>query len=259
MLRARREYRVYVDPGTARVLKIDDEDRRVDKFMARLHGELLLGDWGSWAVELAASWAVVMVVTGLFLWWPRSAQGLGGVLYPRVRQGKRTFWRDLHAVTGIYISAFALFLLFTGLPWAKSWGGYLKAARRVTGSVAAKQDWTTSSAAEKTARAEASDAMAGMNMGSRDAGRSGDGAAAVSYGAIDQMVATVAPLAFDGSGAGVSSEAGGRRLDGEVGHAGPAAAGGSGARWAYRRASEQKGLQPETMAGSSDRDGDRGA
>ena len=196
VLRARREYRVYVDPGTAQVLKIDDEDRRVDKFMARLHGELLLGDWGSWAVELAASWAVVMGGTGLFLWWPRSAQGLGGVLYPRVRQGKRTFWRDLHAVTGIYISAFALFLLFTGLPWAKSWGGYLKAARRVTGSVAAKQDWTTRSAAEKAARAAASAAMAGMSMGSHDAGRAGDGAAAVSYGAIDQMVATVAPLAL---------------------------------------------------------------
>ena len=196
VLRARREYRVYVDPGTAQVLKIDDEDRRVDKFMARLHGELLLGDWGSWAVELAASWAVVMVVTGLFLWWPRTAKGLGGVLYPRLRQGKRTFWRDLHAVTGIYVSVFALFLLFTGLPWAKSWGGYLKAARRVTGSVAVKQDWTTSNAAEKAARAEASDAMAGMNMASGNADRAGDGAAAMSYGAIDRMVATVAPLAL---------------------------------------------------------------
>lgn len=77
VLRGRREYRVYVDPGTAQVLKVDDEDRRVDKFMARLHGELLLGDWGSWAVELAASWAVVMVVTGLFLWWPANGARAG--------------------------------------------------------------------------------------------------------------------------------------------------------------------------------------
>ena len=27
------------------------------------------------------------------------------------------FWRDLHAVTGIWISALALFLLITALPW----------------------------------------------------------------------------------------------------------------------------------------------
>jgi uncharacterized iron-regulated membrane protein len=31
------------------------------------------------------------------------------------------------------------------LPWAKSWGNYLKAARRLTGTAVAQQDWTTGS------------------------------------------------------------------------------------------------------------------
>jgi uncharacterized iron-regulated membrane protein len=152
------QFRVYVHPQTAAVLKIDNEDHRVDVFMSRLHGELLIGKYGSWIVELAASWAVIMILTGLFLWWPRNSKGLAGVLYPRLRSGGRTFWKDIHSVTGIYVSAFVLFLLFTGLPWAKAWGGYLKAIRNMSAGRAVQQDWTTSSADDFAARARRSTA-----------------------------------------------------------------------------------------------------
>jgi uncharacterized iron-regulated membrane protein len=152
------QFRVYVHPQTAAVLKIDNEDHRVDVLMSRLHGELLIGKYGSWIVELAASWAVIMILTGLFLWWPRNSKGLAGVLYPRLRSGGRTFWKDIHSVTGIYVSAFVLFLLFTGLPWAKAWGGYLKAIRHMTAGRAVQQDWTTSSADDFAARARRSTA-----------------------------------------------------------------------------------------------------
>ena len=47
-----------------------------------------------------------------------SEQVRSGVLYPRLRMGSGILWRDLHSVTGIWITAFALFLLATGLPWA---------------------------------------------------------------------------------------------------------------------------------------------
>jgi uncharacterized iron-regulated membrane protein len=94
-----------------------------------------------------------MILTGLFLWWPSKSKGLGGVLYPRLRQGGRTFWKDIHSVMGIYVSFFALFLLFTGLPWAKAWGGYLKAIRHYSAGHAVQQDWTTSSADDLAARA----------------------------------------------------------------------------------------------------------
>ena len=45
----------------------------------------------------------------------RNARGLGGVLYPRLGQGAKKFWRDIHAVVGIWVSVFALFLLAVGL------------------------------------------------------------------------------------------------------------------------------------------------
>ncbi len=147
------QFRVYIHPQTLAVLKLDNEDHRLENVVKRLHGELMIGKYGSWIVELAASWAVIMILTGLFLWWPSKYKGLAGVLYPRLRQGGRTFWKDIHSVMGIYVSFFALFLLFTGLPWAKAWGGYLKAIRHYSAGHAVQQDWTTSSADDLAARA----------------------------------------------------------------------------------------------------------
>jgi uncharacterized iron-regulated membrane protein len=237
------QFRVYVHPGTAAVLKVDNEDHRLDKFVFKLHGELMIGKYGSWIVELAASWAVVMIVTGLFLWWPSHTKGLGGVLYPRLHlkasktpawkgtafspyvdaaanqgasapegAGGRLFWKDIHAVTGIYVSFFALFLLFTGLPWAKSWGGYLKAVRHLTAGRITAQDWTTSTAeiaaarAQRSRSAQSAAASAPMDMASMSMA-SGAHAQHPAFGrhsttlrgpdaflAIDTMVASVAPL-----------------------------------------------------------------
>lgn len=142
------EYRVYINPVALNPLKIVNEEDRPMRIVFRLHGELMAGDRGSRLVELAASWAVVLIVSGLYLWWPRQSQRFAGVLWIRLHQGRRIFWRDLHAVTGVWISAFALFLLLTGLPWAKGWGTYFKKVRQVTGTAVAKQDWSTGTSSE---------------------------------------------------------------------------------------------------------------
>lgn len=107
-----------------------------------LHGELLAGKLGSLLVETAACWAIVMLLTGLYLWWPRGRSGPAGVLWPRLKGGKRVFWRDLHAVSGIWVSLAACFLIVTGLPWANAWGTYLAEVRQVAGATDGPIDWT---------------------------------------------------------------------------------------------------------------------
>lgn len=136
------DHRVLVHPATARVLAVQAEDERFTEVVRNMHGELLMGDRGSIIVELAASWAIVMILSGLYLWWPRNTRSLAGVIYPRLSARGRVFWRDLHAVTGFWISILALCLLVTGLPWTSVWGDGFKAVRRVTGTAAA-QDWST--------------------------------------------------------------------------------------------------------------------
>jgi uncharacterized iron-regulated membrane protein len=131
---------IFVSPQ-GRVLGSIDPETRIIAIDRRIHGQLLLGRKGSWIVELAASWAIVMILSGLYLWWPRG-RGLAGVVWPRLGLGKRTFWRDIHAVTGFWVSGLALILLVTGLPWADAWGTAFKAARTELGLVKGKQDWT---------------------------------------------------------------------------------------------------------------------
>ena len=160
--------RVYVHPDTLAVLKTQDESNTLERAIFKLHGELMLGENGSYLVELAASWAIVMILTGVYLWWPRSAKGLGGVLYPRLGQGSKRFWRDLHAVVGIWVSAFALFLLASGLPWASVWGASFKQVRAWTGAAPISQDWVLSSADEH-AQHMAQDGAAAMHHQHRGA------------------------------------------------------------------------------------------
>ena len=147
------EFRVYVHPVTQKALYIINEDHRPMTLLAHLHGQLLAGRWGSYLVELAASWAMVMLLTGLYLWWPRQTEKLAGVIWVRLAKGRRIFWRDLHAVAGVWISAFALFLILTGLPWANGWGAYFKSIRQMTGTASEHQDWTTGRASDLAARA----------------------------------------------------------------------------------------------------------
>jgi uncharacterized iron-regulated membrane protein len=122
-----------------------DPEGRITNVVFKLHGELLLGTKGSWAVELAGSWTIVMILTGLYLWWP-AGRGLAGVIWPRLRLGKRALWRDLHAVTGFWVSGLALVLLVTGLPWTNVWGQAFAAVRAEFGWFNGASDWVVAGA-----------------------------------------------------------------------------------------------------------------
>jgi len=180
--------RVYVHPTTLQVLHIVSEEDRFMRQLFKLHGELWIGNRGSTLVELAASWTIIMIVTGLVLWWPRGANRLAGVLYPRLGRGSRLLWRDLHGVTGMWISGFALFLLLSGLPWAKFWGDHLKTVRHLTGTAVARQDWTNGATPRKSP-ASGEHAGHGSMDHSRHARRP-----AVDLKALDRVVAAVRPL-----------------------------------------------------------------
>jgi uncharacterized iron-regulated membrane protein len=142
------QVRVYLHPVTGAVLKVVPEDQRLMEVVKTLHGELLLGTGGSIVVELAGAWALVMVVSGLYLWWPRGRSGVAGILYPRLSPKGRPMWRDLHAVTGFWVSAFAIFLLVTALPWTTVWADGFAKVREVTGLVSGPVDWSQSRASE---------------------------------------------------------------------------------------------------------------
>jgi uncharacterized iron-regulated membrane protein len=134
-------YRIYVHPSTLRPMSIGRDDHRLMEIVAHLHGQLLLGNRGSMLVEVAGSWGIVMILTGLYLWLPRGAWRLGGLVYPRLGQRGRLFWRDLHSVTGMWISAVTLFMLLSGMPWSATWGQYFTWVRNHWSVTAGTPDW----------------------------------------------------------------------------------------------------------------------
>ncbi len=118
---------IYVS-AQGKLLASVDPESRISAIVARIHGSLLIGKTGSYLVELAASWAIVMILSGLYLWWPRGRR-FAGILWPRWGIGKRGFWRDIHAVTGFWVSGLALVTLASGLPWTDIWASGFKMVR----------------------------------------------------------------------------------------------------------------------------------
>lgn len=117
---------VFVNPHDAQVLGTVTDGGLMET-VKRLHSLDIAGPVFNLLVEVVAGWAIVMVATGLVLWWPRGQAG--GVVTVRGGPARRVFWRDLHAVTGIFAGAVIVFLAMTGMPWSAVWG---KEVRRMT-------------------------------------------------------------------------------------------------------------------------------
>lgn len=89
------------------------------ELIKHLHSLTVAGPVGNVLVEIVAGWAIVLVLTGLYLWWPRAgsrAFSLAG------RLGERRFWRNFHASVGLLAGGVILFLAVTGMPWTIFWG-----------------------------------------------------------------------------------------------------------------------------------------
>ncbi|MDP3813044.1 MAG: PepSY domain-containing protein [Hydrogenophaga sp.] len=113
---------VAVDPHTAQVLQLVDKENTVFAWAERIHGTLLIGDVGDRLIEIAAGLGLVMIATGLYLWWPRGGTRWAQVLLPDLRLQGRLWWRSLHASVGFWLSAVLFVFLLTGLSWTGVWG-----------------------------------------------------------------------------------------------------------------------------------------
>ena len=117
-----REIIVPVDPHGPKALETVAREDTWYRWASAIHGTLMIGDAGDVMLEVAAGLGIILVITGLYLWWPRGERGLARVLLPNLALSDRAFWKELHVSIGFYASVVLLFFFVTGLSWTMVWG-----------------------------------------------------------------------------------------------------------------------------------------
>ncbi len=116
---------VFVNPYNGTVLDKVASEEEFNWVVKKIHSLEYFGIWSNRLVEIVGGFALMLVVTGIYLWWPRHQSG--GVITVRGTPSKRVFWRDTHAVTGAVAGVMIFFLAATGMPWSGYWGSKVNA------------------------------------------------------------------------------------------------------------------------------------
>jgi uncharacterized iron-regulated membrane protein len=133
---------LWIDRTTGAVLHDTATPERFMTFIKRIHGTLLNGNGGSLVVEVMASWMIILIVTGVYLWWPRGTPWWR-VFVPAFadRTAPRETWRKVHGMAGAWIGALVLVLMLSGLPWTQVWGDGFKRVKAIAGLQDPGQEW----------------------------------------------------------------------------------------------------------------------
>jgi uncharacterized iron-regulated membrane protein len=119
---------VAVDPYRGTVLGTWERRDALYDLANVIHGTLLIGTIGDRLIEIAAGFGIVLIVTGVYLWWPRDGRPLKSSLRPQLSGRGRQVWKSLHQTVGIYAAALLLVFLISGLSWSGIWGEKLTQA-----------------------------------------------------------------------------------------------------------------------------------
>lgn len=113
---------IYLDPYTGETLKVKNMNR--DFFRIIINGHFYL--WlppniGQPIVASATLIFLVMLISGIILWWPKNKAARKQRFSVKFNAKWRRVNYDLHNVLGFYMSWVAIFIAITGLVWGFQW------------------------------------------------------------------------------------------------------------------------------------------
>jgi len=115
---------VYVNQYTGEILATYNEKYDLFPILKAIHWSLLLNsDWGKYVIGIPVVLFIIMLITGIILWWPKNKKMRRGRLsfdWKNVKTWKRKNY-DLHNILGFYASFIALILSISGIYFAYPW------------------------------------------------------------------------------------------------------------------------------------------
>jgi len=107
----------FLNPYTGDLIHLQDMNQDGLYYLKVLHRNLLLGDVGREIVHWVTLLFLVMMITGIAIWWPaRKSQRRQKFTIKWVASPRRLNY-DLHSVLGFYMTWIVIFSVITGLFW----------------------------------------------------------------------------------------------------------------------------------------------
>jgi uncharacterized iron-regulated membrane protein len=115
-------YYAFLNPYSGQLLKVQNLKSDFFTIVQYLHMYLLLPPAiGKWVVDIAVITFVVMLISGIVLWWPRNKAARKQRFSVKWEASPKRRNYDLHNVLGFYASALGLVLALTGLCISYEW------------------------------------------------------------------------------------------------------------------------------------------
>jgi uncharacterized iron-regulated membrane protein len=105
--------RAYFAPDDGRVLLVRSHHDDLLLWLHEFHVELLAGPTGKAILGVVGWIALGLLVTGLYLWWPKAGKWLSSLRWHRGPPARR--WRSWHQSAGALLSPLLLLLTLTGV------------------------------------------------------------------------------------------------------------------------------------------------
>jgi uncharacterized iron-regulated membrane protein len=112
---------VFVNPQTVVIEGDINREKEFLEIILKIHRSLCMGDAGKIITGTSALIFLIMIISGMVLWWPKKTNNSHHKFMVRKSAGKKRFTYDLHSVLGFYASFILIFTVITGLVFSFKW------------------------------------------------------------------------------------------------------------------------------------------
>lgn len=117
---ARKGVNYYINPYTAEILP-NIKGEGFFKFVENIHRRLALGDVGKQIVAISVVSLLLLMISGIYIYWPRIKHAFLSSLTFKFKHKGRAFLSTMHSALGLWVIPFYLLSSLTGLTWSYEW------------------------------------------------------------------------------------------------------------------------------------------